>query len=114
MPMTDDEIGVETEIAALLDEMAGELNGLAEQLRRKPFAAIEVQLQKQYFLFDFLLATGQFVMAGDLDSARIRLRQINDGTVEAFQQAARRMTQQLEQRRKQHSRPGVAETTTEA
>jgi hypothetical protein len=42
-----DEIEIETQIADQLDEIAAELNGIAEQLRRKPFAAVEAQLKKQ-------------------------------------------------------------------
>lgn len=48
MPFTNDEIGMETLIAEQLDEIAAELNGLADQLRRKPFAAVEQQLTHQY------------------------------------------------------------------
>lgn len=59
MSFTDDEIGIETEIAEQLDDIAAELNGIAEQLRRKPFAAIEAQLKGQLSRLGETLRKGQ-------------------------------------------------------
>ena len=39
--MTNDEIGAEAALAHIFDALAGELNGVAEQLRRKPYATVE-------------------------------------------------------------------------
>jgi hypothetical protein len=61
MAFTDDEMGIETEIAEQLDDIAAELNGIAEQLRRKPFAAVEAQLQRQLFRLAKTLCKGQGV-----------------------------------------------------
>jgi hypothetical protein len=64
MAFTDDEMGIETEIAEQLDEIAGELNGIAEQLRRKPFAAIEEQLKGQLSRLGGTLRQGQGIELG--------------------------------------------------
>jgi hypothetical protein len=64
MAMTEDEIGLETEIADLLDDIAGELNGIAEQLRRKPFAAVQEQIKHQLSRLGSALRDGQDLRLG--------------------------------------------------
>jgi hypothetical protein len=78
MPMTDDEIGMEAMFAEYLDEIAGELNGIAEQLRRKPFAAIEPQLKQQLERLRNLLGAGRLAASGNAPELAITLLKLGD------------------------------------
>lgn len=59
--MLTDEITLEVELAQQLDEIAGELNGIAEQLRRKPYVAVEGQLISQQERLAAVMGLGEAV-----------------------------------------------------
>jgi hypothetical protein len=76
MPFIDDEIGMETAIAEQLDDIAAELNGIAERLRRKPFAAVERSLTTEYMRLGELRRAGRMTTQGQIDIAHRLLRRI--------------------------------------
>jgi hypothetical protein len=76
--MTDDEIGLETEIAEQLDDIAAELNGIAEQLRRKPFAAVERQFDSQLNRLKLVRQAGRLLKDGGPRLAENLLRHLGN------------------------------------
>ena len=74
MLFVDDEIGLEAALAEQLDEIAAELNGIAEQLRRKPLTAVESQLEAQYKKLGELRRAGRMVAQNQPDIAQRLLR----------------------------------------
>jgi hypothetical protein len=73
-----DEIGLEVMLAERLDDIACELNGIAEQLRRKPFAAIASPLKHQLERLQNVLEAGRLVTSGKEPELAIRLLQLGN------------------------------------
>jgi len=76
MSMTGDEIGMEAALAEQLDDIATEMNGLAEQLRRKPYAAVEAQVEVQYGRFTNLRKAGRLLKSGQVNLAQGLIRSV--------------------------------------
>ena len=73
-----DVIGLEVMLAERLDDIAGELNGIAEQLRRKPFAAVAPQLKRQQQRLREALEAGRLATSGNGPESAMRRLHLSD------------------------------------
>jgi len=75
-----DQLEIEVQLAHLLDEAAGELNGIAEQLRRNPFVAVEARLSEICCNLAELAKAGRMLKINQPELAHRLIHELSAGT----------------------------------